>query len=426
MLFAGPDPIADVRVNLNRPADTPDTSLRCPISLPPFHLPLPFETSSPSPRHNLPFRVLRLKSDEEVRRTASFYRVRFDMRDIFALVRDYLHRLHRDPSTDRQNVIDHCADVNRQIDEWKHTILPSAGFPLPQMDSVDFSDPLACRTVAQSLLLHDIIGRMAAQILRHWLDVDHDDGLAPISASLAETLALTLTRPTLQTLQVACLDNAARVVSTIPTVKALLHSRMGPFLVTMSAANLFNAATTFAIPLLRAVRQLAGASEQTSRDEVLRLPVWPEDVYPQPPDRTGPGRMGRLPSVIYNDESIRGYAVNILLILDALSHFRASPLGEAAEKRLESLITQYGLKDSQGGVQYERPLSPSFLESADASIEVGTSVNVTPVDNPPPSQHLDPRNAPQLFEESPHKDEWSKIPFPPFDDYVFKDHPFQT
>lgn len=295
--------------------------------------------------HQLPLRFLRVKSQEECRRTSLYRQLFMDLKDIAPKVRAHHTRLQgNDVSLDIS--LAQSQDLQQSMLDWREHRLPSHGFSLPRIESIDFTDPLACRNASQSLTLHNTIIFISTRLLRDWLASDPGD--RPVL-------------PAQSALQLACLDNATLAFETIPVVQALAASRFGPFVAAFSAATLFSAATTFAIPVLRAV----GTPPVSNLEgEIGQLPEWPEHLHPRvysyaegrPTD--APGQ--QLPEHIFLDRKVKQYATNIVVILDALAILNASPLGKSAESRLYQLVEQYGLRGSQA-VQPPEPTTQSVV-----------------------------------------------------------------
>lgn len=257
--------------------------------------------------------------------------------DVIAQMREYQIQVLQMPANPRpeehERLMSHCDTVHRAIAHWREVRLPAAGFPFIRAADIDLTSPNSCQHAAQSLLNHHAMGHIDAVILRHWLDIDV--GQIPSSALHPY-------------LHAECLANAERSMDTIPTLRALLTTRYAPFVTSFAAGNLFNAATCFAIPVLRAVHLW---SSQSQEEDIRLLPAWPDDhdIHPRSHSHptTADSVRSTLPATIYIDSKIKRYANNMLVILDVLSILKASPLEELAEARLGMLIQKYGLRDSQ-------------------------------------------------------------------------------
>jgi hypothetical protein len=132
-------------------------------------------------------------------------------------------------------------------------------------------------------------------------------------------------------------------------LRELILNRKEVVVLPWCANNLFNAATCFAITILRAVRTWTIGSNARYEDDI--------HILSNGSDLTRPNRTlepnhleanAQVPSVIYFDEVIRDRANKILLVLDKLSLLKANPIGKSAEQRLARLIERYGLRDAQG------------------------------------------------------------------------------
>lgn len=269
--------------------------------LAPIHLDLPGS--------DLPLRLFRVKSQEEYRICASYRELMTDFSDVMPKVHRLMTTL---PSAERYGsdewakAVEETYKVQQEMREWREKKLPLAGLVV---GPVDPESPLSCHRQARSVLFHHAVGCVEGIITRHWLT------MGKFGSALQ------------QHLHDECLMNAQRAFNTIPTVRALLETRHAPFVSTFIVCGLFNAATCFAIPLLRAVNAM---------DKVV-LPAWPEEVIPSAEQKINT-------LAVFNQADIKQYANNILIILDVLAAFNALPCGKLAQDRLEALIQQFGLR----------------------------------------------------------------------------------
>ena len=358
--YGAPDPFAGTRVNLCRPEMAPIPTTR-PVVL---NLPAPHNLASKQP--DARFRVLRLRSEEELDRVYRLRHIMGDIADSIPRVQAYLRKIGK---VDSDILLSECELLYRDLQAWVEIRLPQQGFTVPAVEDLDPTDIVSCRYASQSLVLSLAIGHISANLLRHWLEVSDITSSSPSPH---------------KRLYAACLDNAKRCMETIPLIKALVKSKQGPVIVSFMAGNLFNAATSYAIPVLRAVRHWTARDTQP---DIASLPHWPGDDPRNPPQRANPAS-GHLPMSIYSDSTVKECATNILVILDGLSELKANPLGQQAEKRLGALISQYGLRDAQSaGEQYVYDPSFNFVGHTPKSVE----------EIPFPNQAIPPINGEQTF-----------------------------
>ena len=256
--------------------------------------------------------------------------------------------------------------------------MPSEQFGAPSADDVDLTNIVSCRYASQSLVLNLAIGHIAANLLRHWLEFGD---IGPSSPSPQRRL------------YAACMDNAKRTMETIPVIKALVSGKHGPMPVPFMAVNLFNAATSYAIPVLRSVRYWTSHDTQA---DISSLPVWPGPDPRNPPESQR--STGRLPLSIYTDSTVKDCATNILVILDGLSELKANPLGVIAERRLGALISQYGLRDAASVAEsypclYDPASDPTLHESRPSS--KGPTPQITPPVLPYPEAGIPTGSGPE-------------------------------
>ena len=286
------------------------------------------------------FRILRIRSQEEIHHVARYRHMLSDLTDLLPRVAVFVKRIDK---VDTEVSLAECELLLREINQWWDVTLPAAGFAEVAPENIDATNIVSCRYAAQALILRLALGHISANLLRYWLEVGDINASSPSPH---------------KRLYQACLDNAKRALDAVPTVRKLVESRHGPFIVPFIALNLFNAATSFAIPVLRSVRYWS--SRDTSMD-IASLPAWPDSSDPRNrPPVPSHSALGRLPPGIYNDSMVKECATNILVILDALSTLNANPLGQTAERRLNELITQYGLRDVTT-VQAQVPYHPGLI-----------------------------------------------------------------
>lgn len=313
--------LQNCRVNLCDPSATH------PYLKAPLDLNLPGEA-------DLPFRVFRMISKGERQASQNFIKVLVSIDRIVPEVRAWRLRLDRGYSSELEklDLVGRSQSVYTSLVDIRNREAPEAGFDDGKINSYNLSDPASARMAAMTLLLHNAIEFLMTSVTRHWLTNNNP-------SSSAE-----------QALQDACLETANRAIKWMDVSKALVTTRNAPFVPAFASANLFNAATAFTVPVLRAVKLWT----TSNRDEDVKdLPTIPNNSlhhriangWAIPPNETS--SRGSLPTTIYIDSTIRGYANNILLILDTLKALNVSPLGEETEQRLEMLIKRYGLRDSQ-------------------------------------------------------------------------------
>lgn len=312
MIDPGPSLLDDRRINLCR-ATTQHPFLKAPIELD-----LPGDAE-------LGFRVFRTVSQYERSKSAQYQLLMGDVDLIVREIRVYQHRVVNGfaSDTDRSNLAAHCQSLYASLFELRERKAPRLGFSDTNLDELDLNDPASARSAAMTLVIHNAIGFLSSTITRPWL----------IEAPRT---------PAEQTLHDACLEVGTRVMNTMAVTKALVATRNAPFVPAFSSGNLFNSATSFAVPVLRAVKLWTNEN----RDEDIKdLQVTPNLHYRITSSSSETSR--KLPSTIYIDGAIRTYANNILLILDTLKALNISPLGAEAENRLSLLIQKFGLRDSQ-------------------------------------------------------------------------------
>lgn len=324
-----PNILEDCRVNLCLPRGAH------PYLSGPLDLALPGDAE-------VPFRIFRVVSKKDQQRTVEFVNLWTTIDKIVVDVRSYKERLDRGYLTaaDKTDLVTTCQAICNNLVEMRDHDLPRTGLEIPDDGTCDISDPAMARKAAMTLILDNAIGFLLMNMTRHWL-VNNSP-----------------TSPAEQVLQDLCLDTANRSIKWMEISKQLVTTRAAPFVSAFTSANLFNAATVFTVPVLRAVKLWTN----TDRDaDVRSLPSLPDSTHHEPFGRRPESATREsLPATIYIDHSIRSYANSILLILDTLKALSVSPLGEETEKRLEMLIQNYGLRDSRNyDVAMPPPASPT-------------------------------------------------------------------
>lgn len=322
--------LQNCRVNLCDPSTTQ------PYLKGPLDLNLPGEA-------DLPFRIFRTISKGERQASLNFIKVLISVDRIVPEVRAWRLRLNGGYSTELEklDLVSRSQSVYTSLVDIRNREAPEAGFDDSKINSYNLADPASARMAAMTLLIHNALEFLMTSVTRHWLTSNNP-------SSSAE-----------QALQDVCLETANRAIKWMDVSKALVTTRNAPFVPAFASANLFNAATAFTVPVLRAVKLWT----TSNRDEDVKdLPTIPNNSHHRlgaesfkfPADT---GSSGSLPSTIYIDSTIRAYANNILLILDTLKALNVSPLGEETETRLEMLIKRYGLRDSRDwDMSFQQPM----------------------------------------------------------------------
>lgn len=244
----GHDPLASVHVNVCRPNPiTPP--LTTPINL---HLDL-----DPKPP---PFRIFRVRSSEEIDLSTKFIDLLYRFSSRLPSIGRYTALLRGTPQ-DLDLLASQCDVIFRDLSKMREVLLPQNGFAERTPAEVDLGNPVVCRQATQAALLNHFTSHVSAIILRNWLSLSQDD-------VVVNSVRLKL--------QQACLENAERTMGTIPMIRALMACQHKPFIGPFASANLFNAATTFAIPVFRAVKIW---TQRDGEEDVQALPLWPEKGY---------------------------------------------------------------------------------------------------------------------------------------------------
>lgn len=288
----------------------------------------------------LGFRVFRTVSQHERSKSAQYQNLMADLDVIVGEIRVYHKRIAPgfDSDSERHNLAAHCQSLYASLFEIRERKAPRLGFSDTDLGELDLNDPASARSAAMALVIHNAIGFLSSSITKPWLI---EDPRTPAEQSLHD----------------ACLEAGTRAMSHMAVTKALVATRNAPFVPAFSSGNLFNSATSFAVPVLRAVKLW---TTENRDDEIKELKAVPNLHTHHIQDPNGPPR--KLPSTIYIDGAIRTYANNILLILDTLKALNISPLGAEAEKRLSMLIQKFGLRDSQ---EYDIPFQQDMTWNGD-------------------------------------------------------------
>lgn len=304
-----PDLPRNLRINLCRPSP-PIGTLQAPIKLA-----LPGQV-------DLPLRLFRLRSEEEFHLNTVFRDTMLDFSDVLLRVRQLLELSASNAPA--EETLMQAGRLQQELQDWRQVRVPNAGLRLLGVSDVDFDSPAACHRIARGLTLHHAIGCAEGIVTRHWLTVGRQGS------------------PLQQHLHDECLHNAQRSFDSIPLVRAMLATRHAPFVATFIICGLFNAATCFAIPLLRAVHSMPVSNTE---ETIKSLPEWPEALLTGYAPKASPASANS-PPTDYPEEDIKRYANNILVVLDMLSVLNALPCGRLAQDRLERLVQQYDLRSA--------------------------------------------------------------------------------
>jgi len=351
MIDPSPSLLDDQRINYCR-ATTQHPFLKGPIELD-----LPGNAE-------LGFRVFRTVSQHERSKSAQYQNLMADLDVIVGEIRVYHKRMGPgfDSDSERHNLAAHCQSLYASLFEIRERKAPRLGFSDTDLEDLDLNDPASARSAAMTLVIHNAIGFLSSSITKPWLIEDPRT-------------------PAEQTLHDACLEAGTRAMSHMAVTKALVATRNAPFVPAFSSGNLFNSATSFAVPVLRAVKLWTTENRDADIKELQVVPNLHTHINQ---DMASHGPPRSLPSTIYIDSAVRTYANNILLILDTLKALNISPLGAEAEKRLSMLIQKFGLRDSQ---EYDIPFQPDMTWNG----------NVTWTTPPEAEQGMDPAVFNQLL-----------------------------
>ena len=273
------------------------------------------------------FRILRLRGSAESRLSTSYRALSFDITGFFDRIA---------PSTvNGQDVSFFAEKARATLDDlmrWREQRVIPSGFGLISLDSFDPDDLLACQNLDQSVYLHHAYYCVVGILLRPWLSE------RKLNPSATESY-----------LQQACLDNAEAVKNTIPHIKALVASRRAPIILPWLASNLFYAAITFASPVIRAVTNTTAFEKD---EAVRRLLSIPDSFYKDPWTDQVTSTLGAVdaqpvPIEVFNNVDIWRCATSMLTILDGMSVLNSSPFSSQAKTRLEELIQQTGLRETE-------------------------------------------------------------------------------
>lgn len=352
--MGGVDSFQGIRINICRP-NPPSETLVGPVKLN-----LPGIAS-------LPHRIFRVRSDEELRIGAEYRELIQDFSNVLSQVRPLIQNLPScagmpfvmpmpSGSYDEAGSLALSARLQDDLRQWREVRIVGAGLQLMSLDQLDATSPISCHRAARSLVLHHAVLCVESIITRPWLTSKPSSD------------------PIQQHLHDECLRGALRACDSIPLVRALLSTRQAPFVPIFIICGLFNAATSFAIPILRAVHTRTHRSHE---DSIRNLPAWPEHLYLA--DSHDP--TSRLPNVkgtIDADPNVKQYANNMLVILDMLAVLNALPAGRLAQDRLETLIQQFGLRDEQPIMRCRSPF-PVQRSATGAADTLGLSAPLEPV-----------------------------------------------
>lgn len=311
----------------------------------------------------LGFRVFRAVSRSEQAKSAEFNRLMIEVDVMVTEIRQYHLKVFSnglENQRDRHNLVNLCQSLYDSLFDLRERRAPRVGFGDSNLAELDLSDPASARLSAMILVIHNAIGFLMSSITRPWLI---EEARTPAEATLHDS----------------CLEAATKAMSLMDATRALVATRNAPFVPAFSSGNLFNSATAFTIPVLRAVK-LWTADDRDKDIQDLKII---ENLH----DRRGADDAGiprTLPSTIYIDGTIRTYANNILIILDTLKALNLSPLGHEAERRLSVLIQRFGLRESQ---EYDVPFQPDMTWTG----------NITWTTPPEAEQPMDPAVFNQLL-----------------------------
>ncbi|ORX40800.1 hypothetical protein BD324DRAFT_21867 [Kockovaella imperatae] len=315
--------IADIPTNVCRP-NRVRANLRTPISV---------DGSEPD-TEGTHFRVLRLRGSAERQRSSMYPAISFELTAFFT-------RITTLAAASSASDAERSRALLGEMMAWKEDRLIGNGFGLIGVEHINPEDHLSCLALAQSVYLHHAFYCVLAIFLRPWLA---DPRINPTHTE--------------RFLQQACLDNAEAVMNTIPHIKLLVASGRAPIILPWLASNLFNAAINFAIPVLRAVKH---NSPHEKDEAVRRLLVIPSTFQTDPwlspiGDQAAAIPQQPVPIEVLQNFDVWRCAKSMLTILDGMSVLNHSPFSVQAQARLEELIQQTGLR------QTEAMLKPPFTD----------------------------------------------------------------
>ena len=271
---------------------------------------------------------------------------------------------------EREAALKRGNEILNNLEYLRRVKLPSCGYDVPSEQNIDHKDPISCRQAAQGLKLHEHITNKTWCILRKWMSMT-----SPMS-----TEAVSLMRR----MQVAHLDNARLVMQHFPALQALISAQLSPYASTNTIINLYNAATTFALPVLRYSREKR--QKHVDTEDVTPMPIWPERrsskaITPNatwtPPVLSTEGS-----TLSFSNYEVGQYATNVLHVLKMLSTLDANRLGEAARAELRILISKCDISGVSTGVRDVNILPPAHQESGSCDpisiSEAPTSFGPTP------------------------------------------------
>ena len=284
-------------------------------------------------------RLFRLKSGAEVKQTATYAELALEIRDMYPTLRKY----HRNVSTStteegREAALRNCTEILAYLGDMRRVKLPACGYPAPNENNLDSMDLVSCGKAAQGLVLHGDITHMTWCILRRWI-------LAPPLPAQAMSL--------LRRIQVAYLDNARFAIQHFDPLRDVISARLSPYVTTTIIINLYNAATTLALPVLRYARGM-GQKIFDVRD-VTSTSIWPNGPSGRSVRETAntaplKSESIALSTMSFSELEVRQYAADVLRVLEMLSFLDACRLGESAKSALATLIGKYSIKDISIGL----------------------------------------------------------------------------
>ena len=346
------DNLADTTLNICRP-DLRPVALRVPLDLDlpvdgGAHWPDRASYRVPDPITNASeFRVLRVKPATELERTAKFQLFLMEVTDLVPQIT----RVQNAATDEGRAEMAHS--VYLQLLRMRDVRKDELGLSDDLLKTLDTNEEVQRRLALQILVARSGYGHITGYLLRPWLSSANAASLSPDSGY-----------PTLHArLATAALENAEYCMKSIPLVQAMLPYPQANMIGAFISANLFNAATAFAVPVLRAVQAWRNTGD--SDEDVRALPAWPSSFYPfhtkggaQPPiDWPGSSRTNNpqqsstrgpdadIAAAQHLGGNVGMYANWILLILDTLTLLKSNYLGKEAEERLRALVDAHHIRD---------------------------------------------------------------------------------
>ncbi|KAK4684323.1 hypothetical protein P7C73_g5862, partial [Tremellales sp. Uapishka_1] len=339
-----------------RAGETPNTSSNiCRSSHPSDPLVTPVNLSEKdNAAAETTFRILRLRGPAEDQRSTAYRIISFEITGFFTRV---------SPSNNGGHDLSFFAEKARatleELMSWKQQRIIGSGFNLTPVEGFDLEDLLACQKLAQVVYLHHAYYSVVGILLRPWLA---ERKINPTATELY--------------LQQACLDNAEATKDTIPHIRVLIASRRAPIILPWLASNLFYAAITFASPVIRAVTHTSAFEKDEAVRRLLSIPdtfakdPWIDQVAPP----LGVFDVQPVPIEVFGNVDIWRCATNMLTILDGMSVLKSSPFSSQAQSRLEELIQQTGLRETEailGGYTTAPPPSIPAVQIPECSVSWG-------------------------------------------------------